>query len=79
MTHDEEHGLPNESKSALGESGEGETHESNVKPITGQFELFGQTLQPCETWTTSAPLLSNNQECVLTDISYDEGGEMRAR
>jgi hypothetical protein len=44
MTHDEEHGLRNESKLAREESGEGKTHESNVKPVTGQFEFLGQTL-----------------------------------
>jgi hypothetical protein len=39
MTHNEEHCLRNESGLAWGESGEGETHESNVKPVTGQFEF----------------------------------------
>jgi hypothetical protein len=39
MTHNEEHCLRNESGLAWGESGEGKTHESNVKPVTGQFEF----------------------------------------
>jgi hypothetical protein len=60
VTHYEEHGLPHELQSAWGGSEEGETHKSDVISVTGQFELLGQTLQPCETWNTSASLLSEN-------------------
>ena len=44
MTHNEEHGLRNKSKSARGESREIETHQGNVIPVTRQFKLLGQTL-----------------------------------
>jgi hypothetical protein len=63
MTYDEEYCLHNKLGSVRGESREGETHESNVKPVTGQFEFLGQTLQPCETWRASACLLSENWGC----------------
>jgi hypothetical protein len=71
MTYDEEYCLHNELGSVRGESREGETHESNVKPVTGQFELLGQTLQPCETWRSISVPACRKTGGVLTDVYYD--------
>ena len=63
MAHDEECCPHNELGSAWGDSGEGGTRESNIKPVTSRFELLSQTLQLCETWKTLASLLSENWGC----------------
>jgi hypothetical protein len=63
MMHDEEYCLHNDLGSAWGESGEGETHESDIKRVAGQFKFLGQTLQLCEAWKTLASLLSENWGC----------------
>ena len=51
------------------------THESDVKPVTGQFKLLGHTLQLCETYIVSASLESRDRECTLTNVSYDIGSD----
>ena len=51
------------------------THESDVKPVTGQFKLLGHTLQLCETYIVSASLESYGRGCTLTNVSCGIGSD----